>query len=46
MGNFQEKRNVQNRTNKSKEQIKKQHDISIQIINSMPNKNRDTSTYP
>lgn len=46
MDNFQEKMNVQNRTNQSKEQTKKQHDRSIQIINIMLNKNHDASTYP
>lgn len=46
MDNFQEKINVQNRTNQSKEQTKKQHIRSIQIMNIMPNKKHDTSTYP
>lgn len=47
MNNFQVKINVQNRTNQSKEQTeKKQRDRSIQIMNSMANKNHDTPSYP
>lgn len=45
MDNFQEKRNAQNRINKSKEQTKKKHN-SIQMMNIISNKNHDTSTGP